>query len=225
MKAYVGQTRAAGLVAELERLGIGECVARGEMPPRRTSWFYDNGAFGDWRAGRPFDFLQFWRDMRSIRLWQDEVGISSASKFIRNGERLTAPDFVVLPDLVAGGLASLDFSAEYYDEARDSGAPLYLAVQDGMTVEAVERFAEEFRIDGLFVGGSLAWKLETAAAWVELARRRGLKVHVGRVGTVERVQRMKALGVDSIDSSLPLWSAEKMAGFVGALGLEAELVS
>ena len=62
-----------------------------------------------------------------------------------------------------------------------------------------------------------AYKLETAPAWTELAHARGLRVHVGRVGTVQRVRRMKAIGVDSIDSSLPLWSASKLAGFVAAL--------
>lgn len=66
MRAYVGQTRARVLVRELQALGIGECTARGELLPRRTPWFYDNGAFRDWKAGRPFDAEAFQADCDRI---------------------------------------------------------------------------------------------------------------------------------------------------------------
>ena len=36
MIAYVGQTRAPDLIAELEHHAIGECVVTGELPPRRA---------------------------------------------------------------------------------------------------------------------------------------------------------------------------------------------
>jgi hypothetical protein len=32
---------------------------------------------------------------------------------------------------------------------------------------------------GLFVGGSLAWKLETSARWVQLAHGHGMRCHIG----------------------------------------------
>ncbi len=63
---FVGQTRSTSLVGELARLGIGECTNRGEMPPRRTPWFLDNGAFVDWRAKRPFDSATWLADVRRI---------------------------------------------------------------------------------------------------------------------------------------------------------------
>lgn len=215
MRAYVGQTRAANLIAELEALGIGECTTRGQLAPRRSTWFYDNGAFEDFQAGRPFDYLQFSRDMRAIRLWQDREGIPTYRA--RGGQRLTAPDFVVVPDLVAGGLDSLAFSAEHLDDCRPTGAPLYLAVQDGMTPRHVRPFVAEQGIDGLFVGGSLDWKLATGATWTALGRELGLPVHVGRVGTADRVRWAREIGASSIDSALPLWSAAKLGRFVEAL--------
>lgn len=215
MKAYVGQTRSRSLLKALRELGIGECCTRGQLPPRRDPWFYDNGAFEDFQAGAPFDYLQFSRDMRAIRLWADAEGIPP--HMARGGESLPKPDFIVVPDVVAGGLASLDFSAEHLDECLRAGAPCYLAVQDGMTPDHVRRFLDENRgVAGLFVGGSLDWKLATGATWTATGRRLGLPVHVGRVGTADRVRWAHDIGADSIDSALPLWSERKLDVFVDA---------
>jgi hypothetical protein len=210
MKAYVGQTRAAVLIDELAGAGIGECVCRGEFPPRRSfSWFYDNGAFSDFKAGRPFAVAKFWRE---LALMVDVVELQGH----------TLPDFVVLPDLVAGGCASLTESASWLEVVRGyaaRGVRFYVAVQDGMTAADVEGFLELAGdlVSGLFVGGSLPWKLETGAAWVTLAHARGLLCHVGRVGTAARVQWALRIGADSIDSSLPLWSSAKLGIFLEAL--------
>lgn len=198
MRAYVGQTRAAELIETLSGFEIGECVVRGTIPPRRTPWFYDNGAYGDWRAGRSFDGVRYLRDIWRIREWVD----------------LPKPDFVVLPDLVAQGAASLAFTAEWLPQSV-CGAPLYLAVQDGMTPADVRPLIP--LIGGLFVGGSLPWKIRTSAMWVDLAHDCGMPAHVGRVGTFERVQWAKRIGADSIDSCLPLWSVEHLERFVSSL--------
>lgn len=220
MKAYVGQTRASELIRELEAAGVGECTTRGTLPPRRgRSWFYDNGAFEDFRAGQPFDYLQFSRDMRAIRLWQDAEGIPAGRP--RGGQRLEAPDFIVIPDLVAGGAKSLEFSEEHLIDCRPTKAPLYVAVQDGMSSAQVARFVRRHKLQGLFVGGSLEWKLETGGAWCALGRELGLPVHVGRVGTFERVLWAHEIGAASIDSSLPLWAEEKLERFLEAMRLGA----
>jgi hypothetical protein len=71
---------------------------------------------------------------------------------------------------------------------------------------------------GLFVGGSLDWKLATAAAWVELAHARGMRCHIGRVGPADRVRWARDIGADSIDSSLPLRDRGKLVAFLRALG-------
>lgn len=94
MIAYCGQTRSAALISELNALGIGECTQRGEVPPRRPNrWFHDCKAFGDWRNGRSFNVVRWERDQWRIR------------------DRKLRPDFVVVPDIVAGGEASLAWSA------------------------------------------------------------------------------------------------------------------
>lgn len=212
MKAYCGQTRSAELVARLAAHGIGECTVRGELKSRRRDpWFYDNGAYRDWQAGVAFNGVQFSRDMRRIRYTAT----------------MPLPDFVVVPDVVAGGIESLALSRRERVELSDPDGgrepPAYLAVQDGMTVEAVGEFlqlsaeVDEQIYQGIFVGGTLDWKLQTSAAWVEFAHATGRRCHVGRVGTADRVRWAHSIGADSIDSCLPLMYVEHLESFLGAL--------
>src|SRR4051794_23863450 len=120
MQVYVGQTRDQELIETLSDLGFGECCVRGELPPRRRPYFYDNGAFGDWRAGRSFDAVRFDRDLRRLAYWP-----------------MARPDFIVLPDIVGAGAESLALSRSYLDGPmapfHGYPAPVYLAVQDGMS--------------------------------------------------------------------------------------------
>jgi hypothetical protein len=177
--------------------GWGEMTCRGELPSRRQPWAYDNGAFVDWRRGQRFNADAFEADMDRL-------------------PSLSNPDFIVVPDIVAGGPLSLGFSLAWRDML-DGLAPLYLAVQDGMTTEDVAPFVDDFA--GLFVVGTLPWKLRTGTSWVSLAHAHERPCHIGRVGTMERVQWARRIGADSIDSCLPLWSEDNLARFVA--GLEA----
>ncbi len=207
MRAYCGQTREPQLSQRLADAGVGECTVRGELLSRkRDPWFYDNGAFRDWKAGTPFNAVRFERDMRRIRYSKGSDG---------------APDFVVLPDIVAGGEASLDFSRQFIWDLDE--LPAYLAVQDGMTIPMIRDYFESVGADegrffeGIFVGGTLAWKLETAASWVDFAHETKRRCHVGRVGTPDRVRWASAIGADSIDSCLPLMYEEHLVSFLDAL--------
>lgn len=116
-----------------------------------------------------------------------------------------------------GGGESLRFSLAWADrpELRALKAPLYLAVQDGMHSVDIEPHLDKFA--GLFVGGTLPWKIRTAAGWVAVAHAFGKRCHVGRVGTRRRVQWALRIGADSIDSCLPLWSEENLRAFIGGL--------
>lgn len=191
---YVSQARGAKLIRQLWELGIGECTARGELPPRRRPWFYDNGAFSDWKAGKPFDREQFLLDLDAI--WRC----------------IDRPEWIVLPDIVAGGLASLDESRRWVHRCRGL-APLYLAVQDGMRPADIdERLMAQ--LAGLFVGGTLEWKVRHGAEWVRFAHSQQLRCHVGRVGTANRTAWALRVGADSIDSALPLWSEDNMKRFL-----------
>jgi len=199
MIAYTGQTRSRALLARLANLGIGECAVRGELPARRAPFFHDNGAFRDWKAGQPFNVGRWLRDMR----WMNYRGVR--------------PDFVVVPDIVAGGTRSLEWSAMWRDEVPEH-YPAYLAVQDSMSEADVLSHLPAYH--GIFVGGSLSWKLATGATWVRLAHRYRRRCHIGRVGTAARVAWARSIGADSIDSCLPLRHEEHLEAFVAALGLD-----
>ncbi len=196
MKAYVGQTRSRTLIAELQRRGIGECVVAGELSPPRMGFFHDPASYRHWRAGRPFNVCRWDRDMR----WMLYRGVT--------------PDFVVVPDVVAGGLASLAWSAFWRDSV-PAEFPAYLAVQDGMTAADVVPHLPRYA--GIFVGGTLRWKLATGGTWAELARRHGLGCHIGRVGTAARAQWARSIGSTSIDSALPLRARHHLDAFLAAL--------
>lgn len=214
MMIYCGQTRAAVLVEELKQLGIGECTVRGELKSRRRfPWFYDNGAFRDWRDGRDFNAIQFTRDMRRIRYSRSEAA---------------TPTFVVLPDIVGGGERSLHFSGEWWHDVE--GLPCALAVQDGMTEDLVARWLDQSEsflstlpgfqpraVSWIFVGGTLEWKLATAASWARFAHDRGMLVHVGRVGIPDRLRMMHAAEVDSVDSSFPLMARQHFNRWIEAV--------
>jgi len=154
-------------------------------------------------AGRAFDGVRWMRDQWRIR------------------DRGLRPDFVVVPDVVAGGEDSLEFSARERPFVAPD-APAYLVVQDGMTTERVGQWLIEQPdpYHGIFVGGTLEWKLATSAAWVTFAHECGMKCHIGRCGPPDRVRWAHAIGADSIDSCLPLRDRGKLRAFVDALGLE-----
>lgn len=183
----MGQTRSSALIRRLEEEGLGECVCPEEWPPRRRPFFLDNGAFRAWRAGRPFDEVAFTRTLALA----------------------AGADFVVAPDVVAGGAASLDLSRSWLHRL---DGRVYLAVQDGM-----DPGVDLAGFDGVFVGGTLPWKLARGAEWVEAAHRAGRPCHIGRVGTPRRVAWARAIGADSIDSCLPLWSSGQLESFLAAL--------
>jgi hypothetical protein len=195
MIVYVGDTRSRKLLAALRAEGIGQVAVRGRLSGRRLDpWFYDNGAFEDYRAGVPFDEAAFRADLAVLDAQSEP------------------PAFAVLPDVVMGGAESLKLSMRWFEDVprRD----WYLAVQNGVEVDDVPWRSG---IAGVFVGGDLGWKRATGARWVEAAHARGLRCHVGRVGTVPRIAWARDAGADSIDSSLPLWSNKNMRRFMQAL--------
>jgi hypothetical protein len=184
---------------------------RGELPPRRAPWFYDNGAFADYRAARPFDGLTFERDMRRLRLWM-ATGVPRWA-----GQLLPPPRFLVLPDVVAAGRESLVFSEAFLPGGVEEplgglpAVPLYLAVQDGMQIAEVAALVVHRRLGGLFVGGSLPWKLATGAQWVRVAHRLGVPCHIGRCVARDRLRWALRIGADSVDGNAPNWSAAGLA--------------
>lgn len=196
MRGFVGQTRSRALIARLSALGVGEATQPREMPPRRAPWFLDNGAFAAWRAGKSFDATAFER----------ALAMSSSVA--------TRPEWVVVPDVVGDAAATIALAREWLPRLRALGFRCALAVQDGMTPETFPLWGE---IDVIFVGGTLKWKLANAHAWSVAAHEHGVELHIGRVGSARRVEWAASILADSIDSCVPLWSADQLRVWHAAL--------
>lgn len=138
----------------------------------------DNGAWTAFQQGGGFDERAFWKAL---------------VKFGKLAE------WVVVPDIVAAGLASLEFSLEWMERVQDQTDLVLLPVQDGMTTEDVRDLLGP-RV-GIFVGGSTEWKEATLGAWATLARERGVWCHVARVNSIRRINLCQAAGVTSFDGT------------------------
>ena len=149
--------------------------------PKRPSDFryaIDNGAWTCFMQNEPFN------DKKFMRL----VEANSADA-----------DFVVLPDIVQGGMESFDLSTVWLRKLR--GLHLLFPVQDGMNVDAVESMLKTHRDIGLFLGGSTEYKLAMMPFWGAMAARLGRWLHVGRVNTVRRIRLCAEAGVTSFDGT------------------------
>jgi len=194
--AYVGWTFKKSFVELIQSSGMGRVWVSGVprlknvIPERGDKFFFDNGAFLDWRNGSKLDLQRFFRDM----------------------DRLPKHcDWGVLPDVVGGGDASLALSLRAIPDCRTDW-DWYLAIQDNMTMERVAVAVVEHNIKGLFLGGTDKFKSE-ALSWASLAHTLGIKFHYGRAGTLRKVRYAKFVKSDSLDSSFPLWSVKRMEDF------------
>lgn len=128
----------------------------------------------------------------------------SEGPFVELVERLgRGADFIVAPDIVAGGLESLRRSERWLPWVAEYALPL-VAVQDGM--ETADVWPLVGPRCGLFVGGSTDWKWSTLHLWADLAKRRGCYLHVGRVNGYERISTCKVFGADSFDGTAALFA-------------------
>ena len=150
--------------------------AREQTPP--MSYAIDNGAWSAYTADREWDPAPFIKTL------------------IEHGSE---SDFVVVPDIVAGGAASLDRSLEWLDRVLEHAPTALIPVQDGMTAGDVAGLLGPSV--GVFVGGSTEWKIATICEWADLARSVGAWCHVGRVNTVGRMNRCTTAGVTSVDGT------------------------
>lgn len=197
MDVFVGQTRGEGYAMQVLRAaGIGEIVQPNEYPPRRRPWMLDNGAWRDFQRGRRPDGAKLASVLRTATASQD------------------CPVGVIVPDLVAGGHASLAFSLEWLDTYASEfpGQRWYLAVQDGMIERDVAPLLT--RVHGVFVGGSTGWKLATGGAWARWAIGVGRPCHIGRCGSLKRLRWAREVGATSCDSSQPLFARRQLNRFL-----------
>lgn len=182
MKLYQGNNTGSKSIRVCQNIGIGILLCDGWRSPDRFPYYaVDNGAFSAWVNGTEWNGKKFLAMLDKV------------------GRARRAPDFVIVPDRVAAGLESLAWSLEWREKLPELGTRYYLAVQDGMEVSDVRSIIGKF--SGLFVGGTMDWKLSTAKEWVELAHEHRKPCHIGRIGTWDRIVWASTIGADSIDST------------------------
>ncbi len=178
MIGYASRTGTRRNLAALRNAGWGLMVsAKGVLRTEGFRYCLDNGAWWAHQNEQPFD----------------EAAFLKAYKLLAVGA-----DFVVLPDIVAGGMRSLAFSLDWRERLCRI-CPQLLAVQDGMAaVHIAPLVGPEL---GIFVGGTTEWKERTMALWGAVARSRRGYFHVGRVNSARRIALCAAAGADSFDGS------------------------
>lgn len=139
----------------------------------------DNGAWGAFQKGIPFDCGRFEKLV-------DTAGLKA--------------DFIVLPDIVAGGGNSLAFSVSWLPRL-NSYRSLLLPLQDGMDPKAVLAILRAWPHVGIFLGGTTEYKLATMHDWGVAAAALGRWYHVGRVNSRRRIRMAAACGATSFDGT------------------------
>lgn len=93
--------------------------------------------------------------------------------------------------------------------------PAAIVLQDGATPDTVPWD----EIAAVFVGASTRWKLSRSAELlIRMARARGLWTHVGRVNTMQRLDRVEAMGAHSFDGSqFSRWPTKYIPPFLARL--------
>lgn len=143
MICYASRTGTKRNLAVLRAHGWGLLVSRAGV--WRTEGFDricgDNGAWADFQAGRSFNEDAYDRFLDWIA-----------------GQ--TIPDWLVLPDIVAGGLESLALSMRYLNRCRSIAPLVLIAVQNGMTTDDLAPSSVHKSVSflgGLPTGKSSGW--------------------------------------------------------------------
>jgi hypothetical protein len=139
----------------------------------------DNGAWSAHTQGTDFDEPAF---LASVARW----GLSA--------------DWIVLPDVVGGGHASLAYSLSWWPKLAHLPTTLLIAVQDGMVPADVAPYVGP-RV-GIAVGGSTEWKLSSMRGWWgALSAVAGCHLHILRVNSARRIRLCQDAGAHSFDGS------------------------
>lgn len=204
MITYFGNP-SGGAVAESMTAGLIGCIdtpAQGNLRPGDAEWCADNGCF---TAGDRFDAESWFSWLR------------------RQAPHAGSCRFATAPDVVGDAAATLARSMPWLPKIRALGYPAALVAQDGL--ESLDIPWDAF--DVLFIGGSTEWKLGLhARRIVAQARRRGKRVHMGRVNSLRRLRYEQAIGCDSADGTFlvfgPRTNLARLLGWLDALRVEGE---
>lgn len=179
MICYASRTGTKRNLAALRAAGWRLLVSRAGV--WRTEGFpyaLDNGAWSDFQSGRDFDDERF-------KTLVDRLGGQA--------------DWIVAPDIVAGGVNSLRLSLLWLPHLLVRTRLVLIPVQDGMGPQDMVSIVSK-RV-GIFLGGSTEWKLDHMREWGEFCAQQRCYYHVGRVNTVRRFRLAHTAGADSADGS------------------------
>lgn len=120
--------------------------------------------------------------------------------------------FAVVPDVVADASGTNRRWGGWHLGLMRRGYPTAYVLQDGAT--SIPRWC-----DAVFIGGSTEWKLgDDARRLVELAKRHGKWVHMGRVNSLKRLTYAASIGCDSADGTFctfkPAYNLPRMVRWV-----------
>jgi hypothetical protein len=152
---------------------------RYRCPSPPIQWAADNGAFGAFLRGVPFDFDR----------WADWLARQPRSSL-----------FAVVPDVVEDHNGTLDLWHQWAPVVRDLGHRPAFALQNGVSSSTVPADA-----DVLFIGGDDGFKegpVARSTCW-EYAGRCWL--HMGRVNTWRRLKIAQSFRCDSVDGTCLRW--------------------
>jgi hypothetical protein len=182
VRCYASRTGTRRNLAVLRAAGWRLFVSRvGVWRTEGMPFAADNGAWADYQAKRDFDEDAYDRFLDWL------------------AAQLTLPDFIVLPDIVAGGQASLDLSMRYLNRCLSLAPLVLIAVQDGMEHQHLEPLVGPNV--GIFLGGSTEWKIARMQDWGAFCAALEVYYHVARVNTRRRMYQAIAAGAHSIDGS------------------------
>ena len=157
-------------------LGYIDTPAQGNVRPEGVTWCADNGRYGKGWPGH----AKWWA-------W-----------LVCHATDAVTCAFATAPDVVGDAEATLAESLPWLPRIRALGYPAALVSQDGLEHLTVPW--DEF--DVLFIGGTTGWKLGPAARTLVLeAKRRGKRVHMGRVNSARRWRYAEHIGCDSVDGT------------------------
>ena len=153
--------------------------AQRNVLPDGVEWAADNGRFGKGWPGH----LRWYR-------WL-------AGQADRYGTERCL--FAVAPDVPFNAQETLAESLPWLPRIRELGLPAAFAAQEGSEQPGMIPWKA---IDVIFLGGGDDWKCGPGARRVAAeARERGLRVHMGRVNTRNRLHAAEWLGADTVDGT------------------------
>lgn len=139
-------------------------------------------AFVAWKAGKIAENML---DLEAFEVALDRYGPTA--------------DMVVLPDIVEGGVASLDLSARWMNRCLATTSKVLISVQNDMEPRHLRPYVGA-KV-GIFLGGSTEWKKDTMRSWGEFCHEVGCHYHVARVNTPRRYAIARWSGAHSTDGT------------------------